>query len=74
MKKDIKEELIAIMAPIFGEEVKKLIESNYDVNKPEELFELAEHMLTGYMGAENANRILKKLSLISNKPQEAEIK
>jgi len=74
MKKDIKEELIKIMAPIFGEEVKKLIESNYDSNKPGELLELAEHMLTGYMGAENADRILKKLNLELNKPQEVEIK
>jgi hypothetical protein len=49
MSKDIKEELIKVMLPIFGEEVKKLIEEHYDSKNPEELIALADHMLTGYM-------------------------
>lgn len=61
MKKDLKDELIKIMAPIFGEEVKQLIAANYDSNKPEELLDLAHHMLTGYMGEKNADRILESL-------------
>ncbi len=62
MKKDLKEEIIKIMTPIFGEEVKKLISENYDSKNPNELLELAHHMLVGYMGEKNADRILENIT------------
>jgi hypothetical protein len=61
MKSNIKEELIKILSPIFGEAVKRFLEEHYDSTHPEELIEVAHHMLSGYMGESNANKILKSV-------------
>jgi hypothetical protein len=58
---DIKTEILSILSPIFGENVKKIIEENYDSKKPFELVELAYHMLSGYMGEKNADKLLENL-------------
>jgi hypothetical protein len=60
-KMDIKEEIVNILAPIFGKSVIKLVEDNYDSNNPKELVEMADHMLSGYMGEDNAKNMLKKI-------------
>jgi hypothetical protein len=64
---DIKEEITKILTSIFGEGVKKILIEHYDSNKPEELIDLAYHMLAGYMGEKNANRILKDILKKSHK-------
>ncbi|NTV23676.1 MAG: hypothetical protein HGA85_04850 [Nanoarchaeota archaeon] len=58
MAEDIKTELLKILTPIFGKDVQKLIQDNYDSSKPDELIALAHHMLSGYMGEDNANKKL----------------
>jgi hypothetical protein len=58
---DLKEKIIHILTPVFGEEVKKIIEDNYTSKKPEELVQLAYHMLSGYMGEQNAKKLLQKV-------------
>ncbi len=63
----IKEEVLKVLTPIFGDNVRKIINEYYDSNKPEEIIELAHHMLSGYMGKKNADRILKKI--IQNYPK-----
>lgn len=57
----IKQELTRVLSSIFGDSIKITIEEYYESNKLEELIELAEHMLTGYMGEENADRLLAKI-------------
>ncbi|MCM2325093.1 MAG: hypothetical protein NDI94_01400 [Candidatus Woesearchaeota archaeon] len=58
---DLKSEIISVLSPIFGESVRNMIEDNYDSKNPSELIEMAHHMITGYMGEENANRLLDKI-------------
>jgi hypothetical protein len=60
-QRDIKEELINILTPIFGESVKKIIVDNYDSKHPNELLDMANHLLSGYMGESNAKNMLKKV-------------
>jgi hypothetical protein len=59
---DLKSEIISVLLPIFGESVRNIIEENYDSKNPSELIEIAHHMITGYMGEDNANRILEKIT------------
>jgi len=49
---------------IFGDDIKKTIEEYYDSDKLEELIELSEHMLSGYMGEENASKLLRHLKVM----------
>lgn len=55
----VKSEVILVLSPIFGNSVKAMIEQQYD--DPKEILELAKHMLTGYMGEENAVKILSRI-------------
>jgi len=61
LKFDIKKDIINILFPIFGEKIKKIIEKEYDNERPEEIIRLVYHMLTEYMGEKNANKILDKI-------------
>lgn len=58
---DIKQEITKILTEIFGESVKESIDKNYDSNNPEELVKLAYHMLVGYVGESNAERLLENV-------------
>lgn len=59
----LKDKLIHLLSSIFGDEVKKIVDENYTSNK--ELIELSFHMLSGYMGKENAKKLLLKKQLIT---------
>ncbi len=58
-KEGIKSEIIRILTPIFGDDVKKIIIDYYD--NPSEMVKLADNMLSNYMGDKNAKKILKDL-------------
>jgi hypothetical protein len=59
-KKEMKDELMRVLTSIFGSGIRKTIEEYYDADKIDELVKLANHMLTEYMGEENAQKIMKK--------------
>jgi DNA primase large subunit len=59
-KKPVKEELTRILTSIFGINIKHTIEEYYEADKIDELFELANHMLSGYMGEANAHKIMER--------------
>ncbi len=55
---DIKEELINLLTPIFGEAVKRILTEHYESSNPQEIVEVAHHLLVGYMGEKNADRLI----------------
>jgi hypothetical protein len=57
----LKSEVISVLLPIFGESVKKMIDDNYEEKNPDELIDVAHHMISGYMGEENADKMLQKI-------------
>lgn len=57
----IKADVVKILEPRFGVHIRETIESYYSDDHPEELIELAEHMLTSLIGKKNANGILAQL-------------
>ncbi|MEM2138668.1 MAG: hypothetical protein QXM96_00780 [Candidatus Woesearchaeota archaeon] len=57
-----KEIIIDMLCSIFGNNVKNIIEENY--NNEQELIKLAIHMLIGYMGKDNTIKILLKDGII----------
>ncbi len=64
MGKNIKEDVIEVLQPIFGERVKKTIEQFYDEKDPgdsKELIIMAHTMLEGYMGEKQADIILSNI-------------
>jgi hypothetical protein len=67
---DTKDQLIAVLTPIFGDSVKKIITEYYDEQKPEEVVKLAHHMLSGYMGEANADKLMQN---IMNKKDKADV-
>ena len=58
-KEDVKSEIIRILTPIFGDDVKNIIMSYYD--NPSEMVKLTDDMLSNYMGEKNAKKILNDL-------------
>lgn len=56
----LKENIIGILAPIFGNGVKGMIESYYDENNPQELYDLVHHMLSGVIGQKSTEALLKE--------------
>ena len=58
----IKEEVIEILRPIFGDKTVKMIETNYSDGEKAELFNLADTMLTNFMGEKSAKPLLSKLA------------
>jgi len=57
----LKQDVLKILEPIFGDSVKKMIVSNYSENNPKELILLSTVMLNNYMGEENAKKLIDKL-------------
>jgi hypothetical protein len=57
----VKDEIVSILTPIFGDGVKKLIDDYYDEKNSSELLTLARRMLTDYMGQKNADRQLSSV-------------
>ncbi len=55
----VKSDVVSVLTPIFGDSVKTMIEQQYD--DPKEILDVAKHMLTGYMGEQNAVKILNKI-------------
>lgn len=60
-KKDLKSEIINLLTPLFGEGVKDLIVEYYDNKNPQELVEIARHMLVAYLGEDAADSILQQI-------------
>ena len=58
---DLKEELIQILTPIFGQGTKNILENYYTEGEDADLIALARHMLSGYMGKEAAEHVLDKI-------------
>ena len=58
---ELKDKILVVLTPIFGDSVKKIIEENYSSNNPEELISMAYHMLSGYLGENNAKKLLGKI-------------
>lgn len=64
MGRNIKEDIITVLQPIFGERIKKTIDEFYDENDSndsKELIRMAHEMLDGYMGEKQADIILSKI-------------
>ena len=59
---ELKSELIGVLAPIFGQGIKNILENYYDKKEAGEMMNLADHMLTGYLGAKSAHLLIKKIS------------
>ena len=57
----IKRELTRVLTGLFGPNLKVMIDRYYDLNQADELMDLADQMLSGYMGKENAQKILKRI-------------
>ncbi|MBS3130899.1 hypothetical protein J4212_00545 [Candidatus Woesearchaeota archaeon] len=55
-----KSEIIEILAPIFGKSIQDTIEAFYDEGHPQELYNMAHHMLSEIMGPKNAETILSR--------------
>ncbi|MFH0876399.1 MAG: hypothetical protein V1859_10760 [archaeon] len=56
-----KTDIINLLEPKFGVQIRKTIENYYSDKEPQELYEVAENMLTGLIGQKNAENILSKL-------------
>ena len=59
--KTIKTEIINLLMPIFGDNTIKFINNSYDDDKPEEIINLANNLLSGVMGEQKAKEILANL-------------
>ena len=58
---NIREEVINVLIPIFGESIRAKIENYYDSKNPDELVNLAYHIIEEYAGEERAKKLLKNL-------------
>ena len=58
----IKEDVIVILLPIFGESVKDMIDKFYWDEEPKELIKLAKAMIGGYYSPEIGEKLLKKIT------------
>ena len=58
---DIQSAILNILNPIFGDSVKSMIVHYYDSSQPQELLDLAHHLLAGYMDEKVAEAKLRKV-------------
>lgn len=56
-----KEDIAKILADKFGEPTRKMILDKYSDDSPQELYDVAEHMLSAFMGKDNANKVIEGL-------------
>jgi hypothetical protein len=56
----LKEEIIKILTPIFGEGIRGTIEELYSEENPQELYNLVRHLLEGVIGPKNTDILLHK--------------
>ena len=61
MAGDLKEEIINLMKPLFGDGVANTISNYYEDSKPQEIIDLAHKMLCDFMGENNADVLLEKV-------------
>lgn len=50
-----------VLADKFGESTRRMILDKYTDDDPQELYEVAEHMLSAFMGKENADKVIGAL-------------
>ncbi len=58
---DLKEEILGVLTPIFGEGLKEQLTKNYDSNNPQEVIDVSHKMLSDYLGEDAADELLKKI-------------
>ena len=58
----IKEDIIEILVPIFGKDMGERINRIYAEEDSQELYDLAKELISGSLGSEKANSILKNFS------------
>lgn len=56
-----KKEIAEILGHKFGEATRKMILDQYSDDNPQELYELANHMLSAFMGKKNTDAVLDNL-------------
>ena len=56
-----KSDVADLLAEKFGRSTRALIMKNYTDDDPQEIYEVAEHMLEGFMGRKAAEKALEKL-------------
>ncbi len=61
MSTDIKQELIWVLKPLFGEDIIKMIGEYYDSNNPQEIINVTHKLLSDFMGEENTDNILQNI-------------
>jgi hypothetical protein len=56
-----KDEVAKVLADKFGESTGKMILDKYSDDDPQELYDVAEHMLSAFMGKANADKVIAGL-------------
>jgi hypothetical protein len=56
-----KEEVANVLADKFGEPTRRMILDKYTDSDPQELYDVAEHMLSAFMGKDNADKVIDGL-------------
>ncbi|MBN1896098.1 MAG: hypothetical protein JW789_00030 [Candidatus Aenigmarchaeota archaeon] len=57
----LKDDIADLLGSKFGKETAKLVEKNYSDKNPQEIYDVAEHMLSAFMGKKAADATLEKL-------------
>ena len=57
----LKEDIIDVLEPIFGIEVKNIIIKYFDEGSPQEMIDLVSKMLKDYLGEKNAEKIVNDI-------------
>jgi hypothetical protein len=61
LQQSIRDVVISVLYPIFGDSIKREIESKYEPNESKELLRLLDTMLTSYMGEKNKTEVFKEI-------------
>ena len=61
MSSDIRIEISNLLKSKFGDEIEKILKSYYEDSAPDEVIELARHMLSSLVGEEVANELINKI-------------
>ncbi len=56
-----KNEVAEILGHRFGDVTRRMILDKYSDDDPQEIYDVAEHMLSAFMGGKNADTVLAKL-------------
>jgi hypothetical protein len=56
-----KDDVSKVLADKFGEATRKMILDKYSEDDPQELYDVAEHMLSAFMGKANADKVVGDL-------------